>query len=200
MSMCAHSAPALVSPNHTLTSAAPQSGGTTPNRYVSHPPQPLTHAQPKPAAGGGRTQCLSGRCQRPEVRRLCPGEQQKGTRRPGEHAGGWGSAFSSSSVWYFSAILGPVPVLSGLLPFLRILLPKLLTEVAVGFSVAPGLRPTQPSPLSTSRPMRLPTVSEVSRPKSRKLISSCKSDQSTTKQKSCPEDGEGHYSPLTSVQ
>lgn len=85
MSMCARSAPALVSPNHTLTSAAPQSGGTTPNRYVSHPPQPLTHAQPKPAAGGGRTQCLSGRCQRPEVRRLCPGEQQKGTRRPGEH-------------------------------------------------------------------------------------------------------------------
>lgn len=128
------------------------------------------------------------------------GSSRRGREGRGSTAGGWGSAFSSSSVWYFSAILGPVPVLSGLLPFLRILLPKLLTEVAVGFSVAPGLRPTQPSPLSTSRPMRLPTVSEVSRPKSRKLISSCKSDQSTTKQKSCPEDGEGHYSPLTSVQ
>lgn len=132
------------------------------------------------------------------------GSSRRGREGRGKHAGGWGSAFSSSSVWYFSAILGPVPVLSGLLPFLRILLPKLLTEVAVGFSVAPGLRPTQPSPLSTSRPMRLPTrlptVSEVSWPKSRKLISSCKSDQSTTKQKSSPEDGEGHYSPLTSVQ
>lgn len=34
-------------------------------------------------------------------------------------------AFSNFSIWYFSAILGPVSVFSGLLPFLRILLPKL---------------------------------------------------------------------------
>lgn len=51
------------------------------------------------------------------------------------------------------------------------------------YGVQRSSRPAPHSALtpSTGRPMRLPTMSELSQPKSRKLISSCKSDQSTTK-------------------
>lgn len=68
------------------------------------------------------------------------------------------SAFSNFSIWYFSAILGPVSMFSGLLPFLRILLPKLSTLIAVGFSMAPGLHPTYPHPHSQAGHVHLPTL------------------------------------------
>lgn len=55
------------------------------------------------------------------------------------------STFSSFSIWYVSAILGPISVFSGFLPFLRILLPILSMSIALGFSIAPGLFSTHPS-------------------------------------------------------
>lgn len=55
------------------------------------------------------------------------------------------STFSSFSIWYFSAILGPISVFSGFLPFLRILLPIPSMAIALGFSIAPGLCSIQPS-------------------------------------------------------
>lgn len=97
----------------------------------------------------------------------------------GKTLGHGASAFSNFSIWYFSAILGPVSVFSGPLPFLRMLLPKLSTSVAL------GLRSSRPAPSAQPTTHRLGVCicthheREVPRPQTLKLLSTRKSDEFT---------------------
>lgn len=143
---------------------------------------------------------------------MCPGRtgrHEEGTLRltgpqytaAGRTLGRGASAFSNFSIWYFSAILGPVSVFSGPLPFLRMLLPKLSTSVALGLRSsrpAPSAQPTTHRPgvcICTHHERKVP------RPQTLKLLSTRKADEFTpTQDVLLRESRNGLYGPLTLAQ